>query len=61
MKHIKIFENNINEADDKKISQIISILNNILKPGKDKGSSLAMIDTRDFKLAAEEIIKTFKL
>lgn len=60
MKHIQLFENEINE-DDKKVNQIISILNKSLKPGTDRGSSQGMIDTKDFKIAAEEIIKFFKL
>jgi len=55
MKHLKLFEDN----KSNKTNQIIAILNKVLKPGKDKGSSQAMIDTRDFKEAAEEIIKLF--
>ena len=55
MKHIKLFEDN----KSNKTNQIVAILNKVLKPGKDKGSSQAMIDTNDFKEAAEEIIKLF--
>jgi hypothetical protein len=42
-----------------RVNEIIAILNKVLKPGKDKGSSQAIIDTKDFKLAAEEIVKLF--
>jgi len=59
MKHIDPYVINEGE-DDNKVNQIIAILNATLKPGKDKGSSQAIIDTHDFKEAAEAIVKLFK-
>jgi len=67
MKKLKTYDE-LNEDDKKYLSKedklymksIIAMLNETLKPGKDKGSSQAIVDTKDFEKAAEEIVLFFK-
>lgn len=67
MRNLKSISNFLNEektmlsVEDKLYAYYIKgILNSVLKPGKDKGSSQAMIDTRDFDEVAAQIIQYFK-
>lgn len=68
MRNLKSISNFLNEektmlsVEDKQYTKNIKgILNSVLKPGKDKGSSQAMIDTRDLMKLLLKLFSTSNL